>query len=366
MADETLDPNETTEETPAQATEATPEALGPTGDASDAAPVSQSETPPESADSSPEAGAPSDGAEPALGDGSEVADAPVDPTSPVLSAVDPSEHSGQESNTSDANTVPPVDSPQESSTTTSGNVSDGDAPVDPTDAQTGPDALPAPDATTEQDGAAAEGDVTQDPTSEADSAPAADGAQTTASAPEALPPEEGGLLPDAPVAKAPEHDEVHSDGSDRVGDAPMGVPAQEKNDRPTDGEPGDGPTHVGTDTPEMLVSNPCDPKTGKPLDGSGQPKGVVVGGSGSLNRAPDLSKTFGLNNDQTMEEASAGLPEGYEDESGDEAETSDDSCDAGGEADGDGDSLADKEALYQAIESKVTTLLEDVAEMLGL
>jgi hypothetical protein len=181
-----------------------------------------------------------------------------------------------------------------------------------------------------------------------------------------LPPEEGGLLPDAPVAKAPEHDEVHSDGSDRVGDAPMGVPAQEKNDRPTDGEPGDGPTHVGTDTPEMLVSNPCDPKTGKPLDGSGQPKGVVVGGSGSLNRAPDLSKTFGLNNDQTMEEASAGLPEGYEDESGDEAETSDDSCDAGGEADGDGDSLADKEALYQAIESKVTTLLEDVAEMLGL
>jgi hypothetical protein len=175
-------------------------------------------------------------------------------------------------------------------------------------------------------------------------------------------------MPDAPTAKAPEHDEVHPDGSDRADDAPMGVPAQDKNHRPTDGEPGDGPTHVGTDTPEVLVSNPCDPKTGRPLDGSGQPKGVIVGGSGGLNKAPDLTKTFGINNDQTMEEASAGLPEGYGEDEGDEPEGSDDSSEDSSD-DGDDESTddaPDKEALYQAIESKLNNVLEEIGDMLGL
>lgn len=70
---------------------------------------------------------------------------------------------------------------------------------------------------------------------------------------------------DAPAEDAPQEDEAKDDAGD----------AAQENDAPAEeapaiaGDKGLGATHAGTDTPEVMVSNPCDPVTGKPLKAEG-------------------------------------------------------------------------------------------------
>lgn len=160
--------------------------------------------------------------------------------------------------------------------------------IDPTPAQTDPAASAAPGETSGGDAAAAWGDTdtgidtSEQPASGIDTNTGIDtGINTNTNTTG-----EG----EAPAAKTPDHaqdsteqgTEPNTDG----GDAPKGVPAEEAAVPPMfDGEPGEGPTHSGTDTPGTLISKPCDPQTGKPLDGSMQAAGVIVGGSGALNKA---------------------------------------------------------------------------------
>lgn len=135
------------------------------------------------------------------------------------------------------------------------------------------------------------GDVSAGPTDTPSSGPATEAQPEAGEAQAAKTPdhEEGQPEQDgAPQAEGEGDDQGQGgdDGQDSTSRSDAeGVPAEQAVVPPMfDGEPGEGPTHAGTDTPPALISKPCDPQTGKPLDGSMQPAGVIVGGSGALNK----------------------------------------------------------------------------------
>jgi hypothetical protein len=165
----------------------------------------------------------------------------------------------------------------------------------------------------------------------------------------ALPDAEG----DAPAAKSPDH--AQDDAIAPTSNLP--TPGNDHAEG-ADGVPGDGATHAGTDTPPVLLSRPCDPVTGKALDGSGQPKGVIVGGSGALNVPQDKSNSFGKNNDQSMQDAAQSLAEDEDEDEdtgyGDGPDSSDD--DAGCDS---GVAIAD---TVEAIESDFADLMQRIRD----
>lgn len=143
----------------------------------------------------------------------------------------------------------------------------GDAP-----ASTGPD---APEATA--------ADETAIPTIIDESAKSEEEITTEApaAADEIATPEEAATAEPAPSPEAPSADQAGDLPLDGPA-APDASPASEETGAPADatvpeapaeeapGDKGLGFTHSGTDTPAVLICNPADPVTGKPLDGSGQ------------------------------------------------------------------------------------------------
>jgi hypothetical protein len=278
---------------------------------------------------------------------------------------------------------------------------------DPTPAQTDPAALAAPGEITGGTDASAQGDVAQGPTDTPDSGAATDtgintdtGIDTDTSIDTDTDTDTGintdtGISPDqsseAPVAKTPDHgsdgeggdQEAESFGTvaDSVGseiaqslqqDGPSGddsaqdtsqqedqgdddsskggVPAEDAVVPPMfDGDAGEGPTHAGTDTPPMLISKPCDPVTGKPLDGSMQPVGVIVGGSGSLNKV------------SVPADSGDG---GWQDAEADDGSSSSDACDDDNECCGLQDQLLQVRSAVEDLVSQVQDTAQQILQLL--
>jgi hypothetical protein len=200
--------------------------------------------------------------------------------------------------------------------------------------------------------------------------------------------------PSADQAELPEEAPSETVADPAVENSPEGsdeaAPAQEEGDAPLDlsaasdaspaaeetgaegnatapsdgpsGDKGDGATHDGTDTPEVMVSHPCDPITGRPLDGeTGKTRQPIFGGgqapaavSPSGHVVPGISPESSDIEDGSDEETE---DEGFEDEGfeGEGFEDEDEDEDEGYEGFG---SIADVRRFALKIAQDVERLLE--------
>jgi len=127
--------------------------------------------------------------------------------------------------------------------------------------------------------------------------------ETSAQADATVPSEEASE--EAPAAEEAPAPEAATEEAPASEEAPaLDAPAQDEaatEEQTSQGDKGLGATHAGTDTPEIMVSNPCDPVTGKPLDGGMKLALPPIYGGGAVPAASPTGQVIPSQDDQSAE-----------------------------------------------------------------